>query len=325
MTIPGIKSKWFPAATAAALAAWLLQRRGNAAPFPSVPEICPTIYGGSTGLADQLSRSLAWLGPIAPDGINLHTTMEDIRDHAPQWVARVRAVLPTAAVWFSTTGDEHYSDVQAGRWTVERLQRLRLDAAIAAAHAGAQVLMHDCEAQWKHDAPGFRAGDAADMIAAIRAAVPQLGQWLTSYYAPTYHSEFPWHGFARVDGYSPQIYYNAGGGEAAWDLFRRSWSRAIQLGWMNDHALLAAYVRVRADVGTLIETSKITDAFGTVNTWWLNEGCDDVLGKPLIRSLCKLRKLGFRGQGRIAAFQRAHGLLVDSKIGPVTLAAINAA
>lgn len=311
------------AALAAAGAAWLHERNAGAA--VSLPEQVPTIYGSPDGLGVQMDRSLEFLAPLQPGGVQIHTGLEDIRDHASARVQRVRAVLPGAEVWFGTTGDEHFTDVQNGRMSVATLQRIRIDAAKAAAAAGARVLMHDCEAMWKRNAPGFRAGDAAEMIASIRAEAPSIMQGLTCYYAPTLHADFPWSGFTGVQIYSPQIYYDAGGGPSAWVRFRDSWATAIRLGWINPNAWLAAYLRPMASKGTMIETSKISDAFGTLNWWWLMGGCDDEMGRPLLAALCKLRRLGFIGQDRIAKFQAAHGLTVDSKIGPITLAAINAA
>lgn len=322
--------KWIPAALAAVGVALLTRKAGGAsgraAPAFVPPEVCPTVYGGDTGLAVQLDRTFSWLVPGQPDGVMLHTTQEDIRANASRWVQRVHAAIPNAQVWFGTTGDEHWTEAADGRITPAQLLSLRLAAGQSAKAAGARVLMHNCEQAWKRNLPGFRAGDATEMIHAIRESTGgALSQWMTSYYAPTYHAEFPWYGFHDVDGYSPQIYFEDGGGADALALFRRSWARAIALGWINPNAFLASYLRLREGKGRLSEQSYVSDQFGTLNGWWCNDGCDTVVGRPLILALCKLRLLGFRGQGRIAAFQRANGLTVDGKIGPQTLAALDAA
>lgn len=174
-----------------------------------------TLWSGD-GLLRAVDDALPLLREVRPAVVQLHAGPRGLRDHLHVSAARVRATVPSVALWVGVAWDGWVEQVTAA--TVDRvLEGVYLPAARAARDIGAELLVINSEAAGKVHPAAARIL-AVGAIDRIRAECPGLLLGHTAYDHPHYHPEERDHG-GKIDldeeGYPWSAYLGGAAAKAA--------------------------------------------------------------------------------------------------------------
>lgn len=290
-------------------------RRGDAMNIPAVT----LALWSPRGLADAVANATELLARVRPTCVMLHDSPSQLQTHAPAAVAGVRKLLGQGQrVWLGVAADAGISDARMGTLGPDELLRRREGVAHLAADLGCDAVMWNAEAAWKQRVAGFNAVDADMLVESVHGLLPTLMQAHTAYDQPTLHGSYPWKAWSGVDLYAPQIYWAGGGtGAARLAAHRSSWGHAVSIGWLRAGPI-APYLQCHGC--TVRDLCMVADQFDGASFWCSSEIDDD--GIRAMSALVEIDLRGFRGPGRVAAFQASAGLVADGIVGARTLAAL---
>jgi hypothetical protein len=262
---------------------------------------------------------------IKPPGVMIHSSYEALITNGNAHTVRVQSIIPGTEVWWGVTNDEDYAQVVSGSMTAAQVQGLRANVGRAAAAAGIPYLIWDAERNWTHQVAGFDQASAAATVNAVKQLAGAPRQGLTTYPAPTLHGDFPWQGFNAVDVFMPTIYWGqpdyGSDGPTQLDVATRSIADAVREGLLGPQEAIIPYLLMHGC--TIEDLGYVADHFAQIACWTLLGGdTADANGQRFMLAMSVLDRAGYKGVGRIAAYQAAHGLTVDSILGPETLGAL---
>jgi hypothetical protein len=290
------------------------------------PAVSLTIWSGK-GIKRSFADAEATILRVKPQALELHSGWDDLSTHATALASMANQLVPGIQITLGLTGDVGLRQAKAGTLSPEQLLDKRLKVCRAARAAGAYGVTWNCEPAWKSKVPGFTEADARLLVQTTKAQFPELVQAHTSYDCPTLHSSYCWAGWHDCDVHKPQIYWAfrdveepRGTGAKRLALHRKHWDAAVRKGWLPSGTVIP-YLQVHHC--NTMDLCSVANDYSGVSAWAVPSRMTES-GIVAMAALAEIDRRGFRGPGRVQAFQRSAGLTADGLVGPRTLAALGA-